>query len=248
MKKMFKAMAVLAILAMMFGTVACSHSDDDDDDYVSSTGSTSTSSTEGSTSSSTTTNSDTESSTTNTIESSDTEIVTEDTSTESTSDETESALDSSVEAEEEEYTLALENNCKQLTIYYYRESGYDDCDIWMWYCGDGEEEDTPLYGQVFHTCSYGAKVVVNVPDKLEKVGFIIRINCSDAGGTVWDETTEATKDATEYNRFVTLTGDYTIIYTKEGDENYYTSAEDASNSTNAKNENVQPADWVQSQS
>ncbi|MCD8371759.1 MAG: type I pullulanase [Clostridia bacterium] len=118
---------------------------------------------------------------------------------------------------ESEYTLELEEGCKQLTIYYYRAAGYENCDIWMW-CEDGDN----LYGQVFHECEYGAKVVVNVPEETEAVGFIIRTNCSDPGGTEWGT---ATKDATEDDRYVTLTDTYTVIYTKAGDANSYTSTD-----------------------
>lgn len=117
--------------------------------------------------------------------------------------------------EDEEYTLELADGCKQLTIYYYRAAGYDNCDIWMW-CYDGDT----LGGQLFHTCEYGAKVVVNVPEETELVGFIIRYNCSDPGGSSWGD---ASKDATEDDRYVALTDTYTVIYTKAGDANSYTS-------------------------
>ncbi len=121
-----------------------------------------------------------------------------------------------VDPDDGEYTLDLEDGCRQLTIYYYRSAGYDNCDIWMWY--DGEN----LGGQTFHTCEYGAKVVVNVPEEVELVGFIIRTNCSDPGGSEWGT---ATKDATEDDRYVTLTDTYTVIYTKAGDANSYTSSD-----------------------
>ncbi len=120
-------------------------------------------------------------------------------------------------ADEEEYTLELEDGCRQLTIYYYRAAGYDNCDIWMW-CDGGDN----LGGQLFHTCAYGAKVVVNVPEEIEAVGFIIRTNCSDPGGSEWGT---ATKDATEDDRYITLSGTYTVIYTKAGDANTYTSSD-----------------------
>ncbi|MGN0814136.1 MAG: type I pullulanase [Candidatus Coproplasma sp.] len=114
----------------------------------------------------------------------------------------------------DEYTLELEEGCRQLTIYYNRAAGYTNCDIWLWYDGaDGR-------GYVFHECDYGAKVVVNVPDTVEEVGYIIRTGCSDPGGTSWGT---ATKDGTDNDRSVTLDGVYTVIYTKAGDANNYKS-------------------------
>ncbi len=121
---------------------------------------------------------------------------------------------SSSTEDEGEYSLELEEGCRQLTIYYYRSTGYENCDIWMWH------DEATLGGQLFHTCDYGAKVIVNVPETIELVGFIIRTNCSDPGGDEWGS---ATKDATEDDRYVTLTGTYTEIYTKAGDANTYTS-------------------------
>lgn len=116
----------------------------------------------------------------------------------------------------DEYTLELEDGCRQLTIYYKRDEGYENCDIWIWYDGvDGR-------GYIFHECSYGAKVVLNVPAEIEEVGFIIRTNCSDPGGTSWGT---ASKDGSESDRFVSLEGDYTVIYTRAGDANSYTSTD-----------------------
>lgn len=114
-----------------------------------------------------------------------------------------------------EYTLARGENEKQVTFYYNRSSGiYDNCDIWLWYDGaDGQ-------GYIFHECAYGAKVVVNVPDTVTEVGFIVRTGCSDPGGTSWGE---ATKDGTQEDRFASLTGTETVYYLKGGDANLYTS-------------------------
>lgn len=115
---------------------------------------------------------------------------------------------------EEEYTLELEDGFRQLTIYYNRASGYENCDIWLWYDGaDGR-------GYLLHECAYGAKVVVNVPETVEEVGYIIRTGCSDPGGTSWGS---ATKDGTDSDRSVALDGEYTVIYTKAGDANNYVS-------------------------
>lgn len=115
---------------------------------------------------------------------------------------------------EEEYSLPLEEGKKQLTIYYKRSAGYQDCDIWLWY------GTTAGKGYLFHECAYGAKVVVNVPESVEEVGFIIRTGCSDPGGTSWGS---ASKDATESDRFVKVKDRETVIYTKSGDANAYTS-------------------------
>ena len=113
-----------------------------------------------------------------------------------------------------EYELKLEEGCRQLTIYYKRAAGYKNCDMWMWY------GDTAGRGYEMHRTAYGAKCVINVPDTVTEVGFIIRTNCSDPCGTSWGS---ATKDGTQDDRFVTLKGEKTEIYTKSGDPNSYTS-------------------------
>ena len=38
--------------------------------------------------------------------------------------------------DEGEYTLAPEEGCNQLTIYYNRAEGYADCDAWLWWDGE----------------------------------------------------------------------------------------------------------------
>lgn len=118
--------------------------------------------------------------------------------------------------EETEYELPLEDGCRQVTIYYNRAEGYSDCDVWLWYgtvAGRGYE---------FHECDYGAKVVVNVPASTEEIGFIIRTGSTNPGGTTW--TTEK-KDGTDSDRKIALKGDYTVVYTKAGDGNNYTSSD-----------------------
>ena len=115
---------------------------------------------------------------------------------------------------QDEYTLPLENGKKQLTIYYSRAAGYDGCDIWMWY------GDVAGQGYLMHECTYGAKVVINVPESVTQVGFIIRTGCSAPGGTEWGT---ATKDGTDSDRFVSLKERETVIYTKAGDAKSYTS-------------------------
>ncbi len=115
---------------------------------------------------------------------------------------------------EEEYTLPLQDGYKQLTIYYNRPAGYENCDIWLWY---GEVVGR---GYELHTCEYGAKVVVNVPESITSVGFIIRTDCSDPGGTEWGS---ANKDGSDTDRSVSLRERETVIYTKTGDPKSYIS-------------------------
>ena len=79
----------------------------------------------------------------------------------------------------EEYGLPIGEGERQLTIYYNRSLGYDDCDVWLWYGSVAGR------GYLFYECGYGAKMVVNVPESIEEVGFIIRTGCSDPGGTSW---------------------------------------------------------------
>ena len=110
-----------------------------------------------------------------------------------------------------EYTLPRAEGCKQLTLYWRHGSAdYDKCDVWLWFPGaDG-------HGERFHPCAYGAKVVVNVPEEVQEVGFIVRRDCSEPGGSSWGE---AVKDYDE-DRFVRMDGD-TVIYLKPGDKTQY---------------------------
>ena len=121
---------------------------------------------------------------------------------------------SSWEMPEDEYHLPRGENEKQLTIYYQRDAGYDDCDIWMWHA------EANGRGYELHECAYGAKVVLNVSNTIDEVGFIIRTGCSDPGGETWGT---ATKDGTQADRSVALKEDETVIYTKAGDAKSYTS-------------------------
>ncbi|MDE7439724.1 MAG: type I pullulanase [Clostridia bacterium] len=116
--------------------------------------------------------------------------------------------------DDKEYELPLADGCKQVTVYYNRAAGYTNCDLWLW--ADGVLDGA---GYAFHECEYGGKAIVNVPDTLTEVGFIIRLNCPP-GSTSWDG---VTKDGTESDRKISLTGDYTVIYTKSGDANSYSS-------------------------
>lgn len=117
--------------------------------------------------------------------------------------------------QKEEYALPLEDGMKQLTLYWTRSGGVNlkTSDIWIWWSGkDGS-------GYMMHECSYGGKVVVNVPDSIEEVGFIVRTGCSDPGGNSWGD---ATKDY-DQDRFAVLTDRSTVIYLKSKDGNQYTS-------------------------
>ena len=115
---------------------------------------------------------------------------------------------------EEEYTLAPEEGCNQLTLYWsYPGGSYENCDVWVWFPGrDG-------HGELFHPCAYGAKVVLNVPQDVSEVGFIVRRDCSDPGGSSWGS---ATKDF-DGDRFAEITGRDTTIYLKSGEQMQYTS-------------------------
>ncbi len=117
------------------------------------------------------------------------------------------------DAPDGEYTLPREDGCNQLTIYWKGDEDLSKNDIWIWFPNkDGR-------GYVMHECNYGGKVVVNVPEDVTEVGFIVRLNCSAPGGTSWGE---ATKDATDSDRFVEMNGD-TTIYLQKGDTNQYSS-------------------------
>lgn len=114
---------------------------------------------------------------------------------------------------EEEYTLPLEDGYNQLTLYWNHKGTYENCDVWIWW-GDKAGQ-----GHLFHECAYGAKMVVNVPVGVEEVGFIVRKDCSDPGGSSWGS---ATKDY-EQDRFAIIEGRETVIYLKSGDAAQYIS-------------------------
>ena len=113
----------------------------------------------------------------------------------------------------DEYILPLEEGYNQLTIYFKHNATYDNCDIWMWW------GDVAGKGYTLHKCAYGAKAVVNVPEGIDQVGFIVRKNCSDPGGDSWGE---ATKDF-DADRYVTIEGRETVIYLKSGVEDQFKS-------------------------
>ena len=85
--------------------------------------------------------------------------------------------------------------------------------MWIWYPNaDGR-------GYPFHPCAYGAKVVLNVPEEVTEVGFIVRRNCSDPGGTSWGD---AVKDY-DGDRYAKIEGPETEVYLKPGDGAMYKS-------------------------
>ncbi len=116
-------------------------------------------------------------------------------------------------APEDEYKLPLEDGYNQLTLYWTYKGTYEKCDIWIWW-GDKAGQ-----GYLFHECEYGAKVVINVPEDVTEVGFIVRKDCSEPGGSSWGN---ATKDY-DQDRFAIIEGRETVIYLKSGDANQYSS-------------------------
>ncbi len=114
---------------------------------------------------------------------------------------------------EDEYTEPLQDGYNQVTFYWSYSGTYENCDIWIWW------GDVAGKGYLFHECSYGAKVVVNVPEGVSEIGFIVRKNCSDPGGSEWGS---ATKDY-DQDRFAVVDGRETFIYLKTGDSAQYES-------------------------
>ena len=115
---------------------------------------------------------------------------------------------------DDEYQIPKVDGYNQLTFYWSHPGVIEDCDIWCWW--DGKEGS----GYIMHPCDYGAKVVINVPEEIEQVGFIVRTGCSEPGGSAWGE---ATKDATDEDRFAVIEGEETFIYLKSGDVSQYSS-------------------------
>ncbi len=120
---------------------------------------------------------------------------------------TEDNKEPSYQPPEDEYKLPLEDGYNQLTLYWTHNSAdYAKCDVWIWW-GDKAGQ-----GYLFHECNYGAKVVINIPEGVSEVGFIVRRDCSEPGGSSWGN---ATKDF-ESDRFAILEGRETVIYLKPG--------------------------------
>ena len=112
-----------------------------------------------------------------------------------------------------EYTLPLEDGYNQVTFYWKYSKSIENADMWIWYEGkDGR-------GYVFTPWKYGGKVVINVPESVTKIGYIVRRDCSDPGGSSWGQ---ATKDYSD-DRFLTITDRETVVYLKSGDPQPYTS-------------------------
>ncbi len=113
----------------------------------------------------------------------------------------------------EEYELPLEEGYNQVVFYWTYNGTYEKCDMWIWW------GDVAGKGYVFHECAYGGKVAVNVPEDVTEVGFIVRKDCSEPGGSSWGS---ATKDY-ESDRFAVITGKQTVIYLKPGEAEQYKS-------------------------
>lgn len=114
---------------------------------------------------------------------------------------------------EPEYTIDKEEGMNQISFYINYTGDTSDCDIWIWW--DGKEGS----GYLMHDCPYGKKVVVNVPEAVTQVGFIVRKSCSDPGGTTWGT---ATKDV-DADRIAVIDGEETFVWLKAGDPNIYVS-------------------------
>ena len=133
---------------------------------------------------------------------------------------------------EGEYDIETLEGYNKLTFYwvnpmYSSWEDYETCDIWIWY------DDVDGKGYLMEQCEYGAKVVINVPETVTEVGFIVRKDCSEPGGTSWGS---ALKDGGD-DRFAIITGKETYIFLKNGDTNQYAS-DDGVNLVQIKKFNV----------
>ena len=120
----------------------------------------------------------------------------------------------------EEYQLEREAGCNQLSIYWTKDKiDIDTSDMWIWFKGkDGKSYPT-------HPCDYGAKVVINVPEDVEEVGFIVRTGVTELGSTSWGT---ANKDF-DGDRFVPMTGGDLSVFLKSGEETIYYSEDGGMN-------------------
>ena len=102
----------------------------------------------------------------------------------------------------------------RITFYWDAEGAdLEKCDMWIWFPGaDGR-------GYLFEPCDYGAKVTMDVPEDITQVGFIVRKDCSEPGGTGWGS---ATKDY-DGDRFAEIAGRNTEVFLKAGDGKMYLS-------------------------
>ena len=113
----------------------------------------------------------------------------------------------------EEYYEPLQEDYNQVIFYWNGSNNYENCDVWAWWDGkDGK-------GYRFHECSYGGKAVIQVPEGISQIGFIVRKDCSDPGGSSWGS---AAKDYAQ-DRFAAIEGRQTEIYLKPGDASQYQS-------------------------
>jgi len=126
---------------------------------------------------------------------------------------TQMPVEETTEALPEEYFEPLQDGYNQVTFYWTYPGTYENCDMWIWW------GDVAGKGYLFHECEYGAKVVVNVPEEIGEIGFIVRRDCSEPGGSSWGS---ATKDY-EPDRFAAIEGRETVVYLKSGDAAQYKS-------------------------
>ena len=128
------------------------------------------------------------------------------------------------QGQDSEYTEPLQDGYNQVTFYWNYDGTYENCDMWIWFPGqDGK-------GYTFNECSYGGKVIVNVPEGIDEVGFIVRKECSEPGGTSWGS---AVKDY-DQDRFAKVEGRETFVYLKSGDPNQYISSDGGKTLTMSK--------------
>ncbi len=132
---------------------------------------------------------------------------------------------------EGEYDIETPEGYNKLTFYWVWPGktweDYKNCDIWIWY------DDVDGKGYLMTECEYGVKVVINVPETVTEVGFIVRKDCSEPGGTSWGT---ANKDGGD-DRFAIITGKETYIFLQNGDTNQYAS-DDGVNLVQIKKFNV----------
>ena len=126
---------------------------------------------------------------------------------------TEDPTEPPTEPPADEYTLPMEDGYNQLTFYWSYPEEVDNADMWIWFPNQAGK------GYILHPCEYGYKTVVNVPEGVTEVGFIVRRDCSNPGGSDWGN---ATKDV-ESDRFAIIEGKETVIYLKTGDPMQYSS-------------------------
>ena len=128
---------------------------------------------------------------------------------------TETPAPTETEADYTEEFPPIEEGCNQLVLYWHSDKTVDikTSDVWIWW------GDVAGKGYTFLPCAYGFKCVVNVPEDVSEVGFIVRTGCSDPGGSSWGS---ATKDF-DADRFAVITGKETHIYLVSGDGAQYIS-------------------------